>query len=164
MQINPLTKNIAKPTARSFNDSPLCESQPESKTNGIISRDGREVSICTSSCDAEGNIRLKSSKMGDTANPGNEVTADTDQIASSASRDISPFPVEIFIAIDIYNICIAECKLSAKKKSEEKLFTLNFNRLTIYYFLTQRIWKPFARLCGALATNLLIVRVVVRSK
>ena len=98
MHIAPLTKNIAKPTANNFNDSPRDESQPESSTNGIIKSEGSDVSICISSCDAEGNMRLKSSNIGDIANPGNDVTADTDHIANNASRDISPFPVDIFIA------------------------------------------------------------------
>ena len=99
MHIAPLAKNIAKPTANNFSDSPRTESHPESSTNGIINSDGKDVSICISSCDAEGNMRLKSSKIGDIASPGRDVTADTDQIANNASRDISPFPVEIFITI-----------------------------------------------------------------
>jgi hypothetical protein len=84
----PLAKNIAKPTANNFNVSPLSESQPANNTNGIISNEGSDVSICISSCDADGKMRLKSSNMGDTANPGNEVTADTDHIANRARREI----------------------------------------------------------------------------
>ena len=98
MHATPLKKNIAKPTASSFSDSPRVDSQPDNSTNGIINSEGNDVSIWISSCDAEGKIRLKSSKIGDIANPGNEVTAETDQIASKAQRDISPLPVEIFIA------------------------------------------------------------------
>jgi hypothetical protein len=89
MHIKPLAKNIVRPTARSFSDSPpRSESQPDNNTKGIISNEGREVSICISSCEAEGKMLLNSSKMGDIAKPGNEVTADTDQIAKSAIRDI----------------------------------------------------------------------------
>ena len=97
MHTIPLAKNIAKPIASSFKDSPRAESQPDRSTNGMMSSDGSDVSICISSCEAEGKMRLKSSKMGDIANPGRDVTADTDQIAKSASRDISPLPVDIFI-------------------------------------------------------------------
>jgi hypothetical protein len=100
-QTTPLAKNIAKPTANNLSDSPRDESHPESSTKGIISSEGNDVSICISSCEAVGNIRLKSSKIGDIANPGNEVTADTDHMANKAQRDISPLPVEIFIATDI---------------------------------------------------------------
>jgi hypothetical protein len=88
MHTIPLAKNIAKPAASSFNDSACPASQPDNNTNGIINNEGSEVSICISSCDAEGKIRLKSSKIGDIANPGSDVTADTDQIAISAKRDI----------------------------------------------------------------------------
>ena len=141
----PLTKNIAKPTASNFSDSPRVESQPDSNTNGIISREGNEVSICTSSCEAEGKIRLKSSKIGDTANPGNDVTADTDHMASNAKREIYPLPVDIFIAIFFY-ICIAT---GARRVPKKKRVKISLHSLTLKletYSLTQRIWKPFARL------------------
>lgn len=110
----PLAKNMASPIASIFKDSPpRSESQPASNTKGIISNEGNDVSICISSCEADGNTRLKSSRIGETANPGNEVTADTDQIANSASRDIVPFPVEIFIATRLYKPCRYEYNVSA---------------------------------------------------
>ena len=40
-----------------------------------------------------------SPSIGDTASPGSDVTADTDQIAISVIRDILPFPVLIVIVI-----------------------------------------------------------------
>jgi hypothetical protein len=51
-----------------------------------------------------------SPRIGDTASPGSDVTADTDQIAISVMREIVPLPVlilimAIFIAIQIQKEC-----------------------------------------------------------
>ena len=102
IEATPLAKNSSKPTARSHSLILRDANQPASITKGIISNDGSDESICTSNSDADGNIRLKSSKTGDTASPGNDVTADTDHIASRANKPISPLPVDILITKNFF--------------------------------------------------------------
>ena len=63
----------------------------------IISSEGREVSICISSSVAYGKMVVSCPKIGDTANPGKEVNAETDQMPTSVIRGIVPLPVLIFI-------------------------------------------------------------------
>ena len=71
----------------------LTESFPASSTNGMISNDGNEVSICISKSVAWPKMRCSRPRIGDTASPGNDTTIDTDQIASSVVSAIVPFPV-----------------------------------------------------------------------
>ena len=40
--------------------------------------------------------------MGDIANPGNDVSAETDHIPNNAHKEINPFPVLIFIKQHFY--------------------------------------------------------------
>ena len=56
-----------------------------------------EVSIWISRSLAEGKIVFRSPRIGETASPGNDVTADTDQIANSTGSEIVPLPVDIFM-------------------------------------------------------------------
>ena len=60
---------------------------------GIISNDGSVASSCRSSSVAAGNTTESLSSIGDTANPGNEGSADTDHMPASANSVILPCPV-----------------------------------------------------------------------
>ena len=63
-----------------------------------------------------------SPKIGDTASPGNDVTADTDQIAISVIRDIVPLPVLILIAVQIFHKPTQkECLVGHSLLDEKKL-------------------------------------------
>ena len=70
-------------------------SLPANSTKGIISSEGREVSICISNSVACGKMVVSCPKIGDTANPGKEVNAETDQMPTSVIRGIVPLPVLI---------------------------------------------------------------------
>lgn len=59
----------------------------------MMSSDGSEVSIWISRLVAWGKIRFRSPKMGDTAKPGSDVTADTDQMARRTPGETVPLPV-----------------------------------------------------------------------
>ena len=72
-----------------------------------MSNDGSDVSICISKSDAFGKIVFKSPNIGDIANPGSDVTADTDQIATSDHKAIVPLPVFIFIVAVVYSATVA---------------------------------------------------------
>lgn len=62
-----------------------------------MSSEGSDVSIWISRSLAEGKIVFRSPRIGETASPGNDVTADTDQIANSTGSEIVPLPVDIFM-------------------------------------------------------------------
>ena len=64
---------------------------------GIISNEGNVVSTWISRSVAEGTMDVNFSATGDIASPGNEVSADTDQIPNKAQTEITPFPVFIFM-------------------------------------------------------------------
>lgn len=51
--------------------------------------------------------------MGDTAKPGNDTIAETDQMATSAMTDIVPLPVFTLIAYTILSVASKSC---AKKQ------------------------------------------------
>ena len=78
----PLKKNIARPAARSLILSLPTERWPAIKTNGMISSEGSDVSICISSSLALGKILVRSPRIGEMASPGSDTTADTDHIAT----------------------------------------------------------------------------------
>ena len=76
---------------------------PAHSIKGIISNDGSVVSNCISTSVAVGNIETSFSAMGDIANPGNDVSAETDHIPNNAHKEINPFPVLIFMT-QLFNI------------------------------------------------------------
>jgi hypothetical protein len=87
-QATPLIKNISRPVASSGSLPLLADKCPERSINGIMSSEGSDVSICISKSEAFGNMEFISPRMGDMANPGSDVTAETDQMASSAANDM----------------------------------------------------------------------------
>lgn len=93
-----LKKKIESPTIRILSLSLPSESFPESSTKGMISSDGSEVSIWISRSVTLGNTLFRSPRIGETASPGSDAMADTDQIASSSTSVIEPFPVLIFMS------------------------------------------------------------------
>ena len=44
----------------------------------MMTSEGSEASICISNCEAWGNTVSRSPRIGDTANPGSEVTTDSE--------------------------------------------------------------------------------------
>ena len=62
-----------------------------------MSKEGSEVNIWISKSVASGNILVRSPNIGETASPGREVSAETDQMAIKVIRGIVPLPVCIFI-------------------------------------------------------------------
>ena len=96
-QAMPLSRKITSPTTRIRSLSRPTDSFPDSSTNGMMSSEGSEVSIWISRSLAEGKIVFRSPRIGETASPGNDVTADTDQIANSTGSEIVPLPVDIFM-------------------------------------------------------------------
>ena len=96
-QATPQSVKIASPVYNIGSLSLPVESLPATSTKGIISRLGSEVSICISRSDAFGNMLFISPNIGDTASPGSDVIADTDQMAISVIREIVPLPVLIFM-------------------------------------------------------------------
>ena len=62
---------------------------------GIISSEGNVVSNCKSRSVAFGNTVASFSSIGDTASPGNDVSAATDHIPSSAQTVMYPLPVSM---------------------------------------------------------------------
>ena len=97
-QATPLKKKIESPTIRILSLSLPSESFPESSTKGMISSDGSEVSIWISRSVTLGNTLFRSPRIGETASPGSDAMADTDQIASSTTSVMEPFPVLIFMS------------------------------------------------------------------
>ena len=69
-----LNVNMIKPQITSLRIGVCSESLPDSKMNGIIIKEGSDSSICSSNSDTLGNALCKSSKIGDIANPGKDVT------------------------------------------------------------------------------------------
>lgn len=73
-----------KNTTRPEKSQPICNNKrlftfsvnlPDNKIKGMIRSDGNEDNIWISRSVAEGNILFKSPKMGDTASPGNALSA-----------------------------------------------------------------------------------------
>ena len=63
----------------------------------MISNEGSDSSISISRVLAFGNILSKSLRIGDIAKPGSDTTAEIESMATRATREILPLPVEIFI-------------------------------------------------------------------
>ena len=97
-EATPLKKKIARPMNNKSSCRRPSESFPATKTKGIISNEGSEVSNCTSRSVAWGKMWRKSPKIGEIASPGNEETAETDQMPSNTRSEIEPLPVLIFMA------------------------------------------------------------------
>ena len=93
----PQIRNIAVPSTNILILLPFTECLPAISIKGIIISEGNDSNISTSNRPAEGNIVSNLSRIGDTANPGNDTIADTDHIATNATRGIVPFPVFTFI-------------------------------------------------------------------
>ena len=73
--------------------------EPANNIKGIIKKDGNVVNSSTSSSVALGNNVRSLSEIGEIAKPGNDVSAETDQIPNNAQIEIIPFPVCIFMTI-----------------------------------------------------------------
>ena len=73
--------------------------EPANNIKGIIKKDGNVVNSSTSSSVAPGNNVRSLSEIGEIAKPGNDVSAETDQIPNNAQIEIIPFPVCIFMTI-----------------------------------------------------------------
>ena len=108
-QATPQSVKMASPRYNSDSLFRPVDSRPVRSTKGMMSRLGSDVSIWISRSDAFGNMLFISPKIGDTASPGNDVTADTDQIAISVIRDIVPLPVLILIIAQFF------CKSTQKE-------------------------------------------------
>lgn len=63
----------------------------------MIRSDGNEDNIWISRSVAEGNILFKSPKMGDTASPGNALSAEMENIPTNVMRGMVPCPVCTFL-------------------------------------------------------------------
>ena len=74
------------------------------RTNGIMSNDGKEVSICSSTSDTCVKTVDSLPKTGDMARPGNDVRAETDQIPNNTIKEIVPLPVFIFMTFNYKTI------------------------------------------------------------
>ncbi len=73
-----LAKKSDSPQIISFFLSTFRDSFPAISTNGMMTSEGSEASICISNCEAWGNTVSRSPRIGDTANPGSEVTTDSE--------------------------------------------------------------------------------------
>lgn len=143
-QATPLKKKITSPTVSIRNLFFPTDSLPESSTKGMMSSEGREVSIWIFRSVASGKIRFRSPRMGEIANPGSDATAETDQMASSTISRIDPLPVLIFIA----GYVIPELpQLSYQKQARRAIArrVVSTSAVPIYSSFTQRICKPLAR-------------------
>ena len=83
------------PITSNFTLFPLTDHRPASSIKGIMSNEGSDSSISTSSLLASGNMLSKSLSIGDIANPGSDTTADIESMATTAIADIEPLPVVI---------------------------------------------------------------------
>ena len=79
---------------------------PANSIKGIINNEGSVVSICMSSSVEPGNTFSNSSDIGDTANPGRDVNAETDHIAKSAHNEMYAVPVKTLFICMIFNILV----------------------------------------------------------
>ena len=79
----PLRKKIDSPTARILSLSLPTESLPASRTKGMISSEGSDVSICISRSVAFGKILFRPPRIGEIASPGSEAIADTLNVMGS---------------------------------------------------------------------------------
>lgn len=95
----PLIRNIEHPAVSILILLRFTDQCPASSINGMISNEGNDSSISTSSSWACGNIVSIRSSIGEMANPGSDTIAEIDQIATTATNGIDPFPVSIFIVI-----------------------------------------------------------------
>ena len=93
----PESRKIVHPSTKSFTLFPRCDHRPASNIAGMISNEGSDSSISISRLLAFGNILSKSLRIGDIANPGSDTTAEIESMATRATREILPLPVEIFI-------------------------------------------------------------------
>ncbi len=93
----PLIKNMARPARSSAILLRATDSRPDNRIKGMISTEGIDVSICISRLLTCGKILFRSPIMGDTASPGSDTTAETDQMAMTTASDTLPFPVCICI-------------------------------------------------------------------
>ena len=89
----PLKRNSHKPMYNNLIYPTLLLIYPANRMKGIISSDGNVVSSCRSRSVALGNTDASFSSIGETARPGNDVSAATDHMPSSAQTVIYPLPV-----------------------------------------------------------------------
>ena len=94
---------------------PLTLHRPARSMKGIIINEGSDSSISISSSPACGNMVSSSPMMGDTASPGSDTMAETDQMATVHRSEIEPFPVLIVISVmvlvDTQDICVSTVML-----------------------------------------------------
>ena len=144
--INPLKKKITRPAISNHQRLRPSESLPVKSTKGIISSDGREVRSCISNSVALGKIFDKSPKMGEIANPGNDDTADTDQIANTTSAETAPFPV--FTCIGSFSTTLrkpyANLENTNKKEMPHCCDISVPSSVSVVYSFTQRTIIPLA--------------------
>lgn len=143
-QATPLKKKIESPTIRILSLSLPSESFPESSTKGMISSDGSEVSIWISRSVTLGNTLFRSPRIGETASPGSDAMADTDQIASSTTSVTEPFPVLIFIAGD-FSTAIPATVIPNENGPASRPVRRSVSSGCPYCTLTQRTDMPLAR-------------------
>ena len=143
-QATPLKKKIESPTIRILSLSLPSESFPESSTKGMISNDGSEVSIWISRSVTLGNTLFRSPRIGETASPGSDAMADTDQIASSTTSVTEPFPVLIFIAGD-FSTAIPATVIPNENGPALMPVRRSVSSGCPYCTLTQRTDMPLAR-------------------
>ena len=93
----PESRKIVHPNTKSFTLFPRCDHRPASNIAGMISNEGSDSSISISRVLAFGNMLSKSLRIGDIAKPGSDTTAEIESMATRATREMVPFPVEIFI-------------------------------------------------------------------
>lgn len=78
----------------------------------MISNEGNDVNIWMPRSLTSGKIRCSRPRIGDTANPGKEITAEMDQMAIRVASEMVPFPV--FILITFFLIRHKRCNSGAE--------------------------------------------------
>ena len=84
----------------------------------MMSSDGSEVSICSSSSVAEGKIFVRSLKMGETASPGSEAMAEIEQTLQRFRNEELSVD-ELSKCVKRTSELIAACKAELRKVEEE---------------------------------------------
>ena len=110
----PLSEKITRPTCSRRILLIFSVNLPDRMIKGMISREGRDESICMSSSVEWGKIAESFPRIGETARPGSAFSAEIDHIPINVIRGIVPFPVCIRIIVLFY--CIetipkSECSL-----------------------------------------------------
>ena len=156
-QAAPLRKKSTSPTVSVRSLPGPSDSLPDNSTNGMMSSDGSDVSIWISRSVALGKMPFRSPRMGETAKPGNDEMAETDQTASSTTSGIVPLPVSIFISptrLLVLSATVVPKALSdsspAMKHPRRRYFRQGWNRKKTdfgapsfrRYSFTQRICMP----------------------